>query len=117
METLRLIIERWGIDHARLVMSTLAETANNRICLDEVGFWMTSDMVRVGRRIIEERASDWLATWDAIPVGELQFITQDLRGFVKQRGALGGMVYERLYRRFGPFADQPDLLDDRRRMA
>lgn len=115
VETLRLIIERWGIDHARLVMSTLAETANNRICLDEVGFWMTSDMVRVGRNIIEERAGDWLATWDAIPVGELQFIAQDLRGFVKQRHALGGMVYERLYKRFGPNAGQLDLLDDRRR--
>ena len=66
-ETIRLILDRWGMDHARLVMNTLAETANNRACLNEVGFWMTSDMVRFGRRIIAERAGDWLETWDAIP--------------------------------------------------
>ena len=49
------------------------------------------------------------------PCGELQFIAQDLRGIVKQRHALGGMVYERIYKRFGPNSDQLDMLDDRRR--
>lgn len=114
VETLRLIIERWGMDHARMVMTTLAETSNNKACLDEVGFWMASDMVRACRRLVEERPSEWLETWDAIPVGELQFIAQELRGYVKQRHALGGMVFERIYKRFGPNAAQLDLLDDRR---
>ncbi|MFC5385173.1 hypothetical protein ACFPLB_04235 [Aquamicrobium segne] len=114
VETLRLIIHRFGMDHARMVMRTLAETSNNKACLDEVGFWMASDMVRACRQLIEQQPSEWLETWDAIPVGELQFITQELRGIVKQRHALGGMVFERIYKRFGPNAAQMDLLDDRR---
>jgi hypothetical protein len=114
-ETLARIMRRHGEAHLRLVLSTLRETANNAILLDEVGLWMASDMVRACQRILEQRAGDWLETWDAIPAGELQFICQDLTGVIPQRYALGGMIYERLYRRFGPNADQMDLLDDRRR--
>ena len=109
-ETLARIMRRHGEGHLRLVLSTLRETANNAILLDEVGLWAASDMIRACQRIVEDRAGDWLATWDAIPAGELQFICQDLAGVV-----LGGMIYERIYRRFGPNADQLDLLDDRRR--
>ncbi|HEU4986877.1 MAG TPA: hypothetical protein VFT89_07410 [Rhizobiaceae bacterium] len=113
-ETLRRILKRFGEGHLRLVLTTLRETSNNAILLDEVGLWMCSDMIRACRHIVEQRAGDWLATWDAIPAGELQYLCQDLRGIVPQRFALGGMIYERLYRRFGPNADQLDLLDDRR---
>lgn len=116
-ETLRRIINRHGMEHARLVLSTLAETSNNAVLLDEVALWMCSDMLRALPLVVEHQASDWLATWDAMPVGQLQFVTQDLSGIVPQRHALGGMVYERLYRRFGPNAEQLDLLDDRRRTA
>jgi hypothetical protein len=77
---------------------------------------MVSDMVRACQALIEREAGAWLETWDRIPAGELQFMCQDLRGLIPQRFALGGMVYERLYRRFGPNADQLDLLDDRRRI-
>lgn len=87
-----------------------------KLLLDELGLWMASDMIRACRNIVENRTGDWLETWDAMPVGELQFITHDLSGVVSQRHALGGMVYERLYRRFGPNSDQLDLLHDRRRM-
>ena len=59
-------------------------------------------MIRACAGIVEARAEDWLRAWDEMPVGELQFICQDLRGIVPQRNALGGMVFERLYRRFGP---------------
>ncbi|NTS31289.1 hypothetical protein HQ945_08475 [Phyllobacterium sp. BT25] len=116
MATLERIARRFGEGHLRLVLSTLAETANNKLLLDEVGLWMASDMIRACRSIVENRTGDWLETWDAMPVGELQFITHDLSGVVSQRHALGGMVYERLYRRFGPNSDQLDLLDDRRRI-
>lgn len=113
--TIDRIWRRFGEDHVRLVFTTLVETANNKILLDEVGLWMASDMVRKCQPIIENHASEWLELWDAIPAGELQFVCQDLRGVVSQRAALGGMIYERIYRRFGPFADQMELFDDRRR--
>lgn len=113
--TLDRIWRKHGEEHLRLVLTTLVETANNKILLDEVGLWMASDMVRKCRAIIDDRAGDWLDLWDAIPAGELQFVCQDLRGVVSQRAALGGMIYERIYRRFGPFADQMELFDDRRR--
>ena len=114
--TLVHIMRHYGEGHLRLVLTTLFETANNKALLDSVGLWMTSDLIRAYSNVVEHRADDWLQTWDAMPVGELQFICQELRGIVRQRHALGGMVHERLYRRFGPNADQPDLFDDRRMM-
>ena len=112
--TLDRIIARHGEDHARLVLSTLAETANNKACLDEVALWSVSDLIRASPEIVEARMSDWLDMFDAIPVGELQFICRDLVGITPQRHALSGMIYERVVRRFGPRHMQPDLFDDRR---
>ncbi|WP_246233270.1 hypothetical protein [Aurantimonas aggregata] len=97
-----------------MVLSTLAETANNGLCMDEVGFWAASDMIRACSSIIENDATAFLELFDATPVGELQLVTRDLSGIVHQRPALVGMLYERAYRRFGPNAGQLDLLDDRR---
>jgi len=116
VETLARIYRRHGEGHLRLVLSTLMEAGNHKLLLDEVGLWMVSDMVCACQALIEREAGAWLETWDHIPAGELQFMCQDLRGLIPQRFALGGMVYERLYRRFGPNADQLDLLDDRRRI-
>lgn len=112
--TIDRIWSRYWEGHIRLVLSTLVETANNKILLDEVGLWMASDMVRKCRPMIEQRAGDWLEVWDSIPGGELQFVCQDLSGVIPQRYALGGMIYERIYRRFGSGSDQLDILDDRR---
>ncbi|MEO3387338.1 hypothetical protein [Mesorhizobium sp. CAU 1741] len=111
-ETMARILRRHGEAHLRQVLTTLVETHNNKVLLDEVGLWMASDMVRV--RGADKIDSDWLDLWDRMPVGELQFIAQGLSGIISQRYALGGMVFERIYKRFGPDADQPDLLDDRR---
>lgn len=113
--TMDRIYRRFGEDHLRLVLLTLSETANNKALLDEVGLWMASDMIRANMAIVDLRADEWLQVWDRMPVGELQFVAQQLSGFVPQRHALGGMVYERLFRVFGPDAAQLDLLDDRRR--
>lgn len=112
--TIDRIWRRYGEEHVRIVLTTLFETANNKMLLDEFGLWMVSDMVRKCQAIIEDRTSDWLELWDILPAGELQYVCQDLRGIVPQRYALGGMIYERIYRRFGPYADQMDLFDDRR---
>lgn len=113
-ETMARIIRRYGEAHLRNVLITLAETANNKAMLDEVGLWMASDLVLArGAGSID---SAWLGLWDRIPVGELQFACQRLRGFVPQRFALAGMVYERIYEEFDrDNPDQLDLLGDRRR--
>lgn len=115
VETLARIMRRHGEGHLRLVLTTLAETENNKGLLDEVLLWATSDLVRACGNIVETRAGDWLTCWDAMPVGELQFVTQELSGTIPQRYALAGMLYERIIRVFGPGAAQPDLFDDRRR--
>lgn len=112
--TMDRILRNHGEGHFRLVMTTLAETANNKACLDEFGLWMASDMVIANRGLIERDTSAWLELWDAIPLGRLQFIANDLSGITPQRHAISGMVFERIYRRFGPNANQLDLLDDRR---
>lgn len=117
VETMARIMRRFGEGHLRLVLSTLAETANNRACLDEAGLWATSDMLRAWSDLVEKRMGDWLDAWDRMPVGELQFRNQRLSGIVSQRYALGGQLHERLYGMFGPDAAQLDLLDDRRRQV
>lgn len=111
--TLDRILRNHGEGHFRLVMTTLAETANNKALLTEVVLWAVSDLIRACSTIIETQTSDWLEFWDYCPVGQLQFWTQDLSGIVNQRHALAGMIYERIVRRFGPRYLQPDLLDDR----
>ena len=100
--TLGRIYRSYGPEHLRLVLATLTETGNNKICLDEFALRATSDLIRTYAGILEHDASAWLQAWDQIPVAELQFIAQDLRGFVPQRSALAGMIHERLHRRFGP---------------
>jgi hypothetical protein len=111
--TLEKIIRRHGMEHARLVMTTLAETENNKLALEAAALGAASDLIRARPEWVED-ASKWLAVWDRCPVGELQALTHDLRGFVSMRGALAGLIYERLWRAYGPRSIQPDLYDDRR---
>lgn len=107
------IINRHGTEHARLVMTTLAETENNKAALEASAFGAASDLIRARPEWIAD-ASKWLAVWDACPVGELQALAYELRGYVPMRGALAGLIYERLWRAFGPRSIQPDFYDDRR---
>jgi hypothetical protein len=115
-ETIARIIRKHGEGHARLVLSFLAETANNKALIDETGLWCMSDMVRASAPILRrpEGASELAETFDAMPLGPLQAMAQELSGRVPVRYALDGMVWERIVRRFGKDADQLDLLDDRR---
>lgn len=114
IETLARIYRRHGEAHLRLVLTTLAETANNQALLDEVSLWAASDLIRAYSDVIDKDMSAFLEVWDKAPVGELQFSLHRLRGFVPQRAALAGLVHERLYRRFEVDQSQPDLLDERR---
>lgn len=111
---LQKIITRHGMGHARLVMTTLAETENNKVALEASAFGAASDLIRAKPEWVND-TSKWLAVFDATPVGELQALTHEIRGHVSMRGALGGMLYERLWRAFGPRSVQPDLYDERRR--
>lgn len=116
-ETMARIIRRHGEGHMRLVLTTLRETANNHVLLDETGMWAASDMIRAWPSVVETKAGEWLQLWDSMPVGPLQHTAQQLAGVVPVRYALGGMLHERINRRFGADRDQTDLFDDRRRPA
>jgi len=110
------ILNAYGEGHLRMVLSTLAETENNRASLDAVSLWCVSDLIRAFPYLVENDTSEWLSCFDKMPVGELQFVNNEcLRGVVKLRHSLAGMLTERIYRRFGPRAKQPDLFDERRR--
>src|SRR5690348_14542573 len=102
------------MEHARLVMTTLTETENNKVALEAAAFGAASDLIRACPKWLED-TERWYMAWDRSPVGELQALTHDLRGFVSMRGALAGLIYERLWRVFGPRSIQPDFFDERRR--
>jgi len=108
--TMERILRSRGEAHFRMVMSTVAETENNQGMIDQFLLWSVSDLIEACAKIVENQPSDWLEMFDAIPVGELQYIARNLK---RQRSALVGMLFERVVRRFGPKAIQPDLFDDR----
>lgn len=96
--TLERILSNHGEDHLRMVLSTLAETGNNRAAITETTLWAVSDLVRACQPLIEEQAGDWLAAFDTIPVGQLELMARELR---YGRAVLAAMIYERLVRIFG----------------
>lgn len=116
--TLERIINRHGDDHARFVVMTLAETANNKGFIDETSLWVVSDMIRAAEKnfpeLVTTNVTAWFSFFDTLPLGWLQYWALDLDGVVSKRHALVGMLYERMKRTFGAMAKQPDLLDDRR---
>lgn len=119
--TLDRIRNRHGDAHARFVVLTLSETANNKAMIDETTLWTVSDVARAAskhyRMIIENDVEQWFQFWDGIPVGWLQLWCMDLGGIVSKRQALAGMIWERFRRRFGQLHMQPDLFDDRNQQS
>lgn len=105
--TIRNMIDTLGMDHTRMVIMTLAETRNNLCMLDEVGIWAASDLVKRFRVEIEKDPSQWLDLWDRLPIGFLQSRAHELRGFVKPRNALFGMIYMMVRQVYG----QPELVE------
>lgn len=91
--TIRRIIDRQGEAHARLVLCTLAETKGSQGIIDEVSLWAVSDLVRACPEWVEDRASDWLAAWDRLPMGQYMATLLALRGLVPQRPALVGLCF------------------------
>lgn len=114
LSTIRKMIDRHGIDVARIVFQTLTETANNKKSLEAETIGATLDLLVACRRHYEEDPEKWFRVWDACPVSGLQAVAHDLRGSVPLRHALAGLIYERIWRAYGPLSTQPDLLDDRR---
>lgn len=119
--TLERIKNRHGEAHARFVVMTLSDTANSKGAIDEVTLWAVSDLIRAAQKnypaLMENNVEAWFAFFDAIPLGQLEYWTLGLDGVVSKRHALVGMIFERMRRRFGDLAVQPDLLDDRRKIA
>ena len=105
--TMTRIYEKYGEAHFRLVMSTVAETANNLNCLEAAFFWAVSDLVLDCGAMIERDASRWLSVFDNAPVDQMLWI---LRGKKEQRHMLRGMLFERIR---AAFEDQRDLFKER----
>lgn len=108
VKTIQRIMRRFGEEHARWVIRTLSETANNKACLDEAALWTASDLVRAYWTDILADPETWFQVWDIVPIGRRQWeIQQRLSGFVNQRAALAGVINQHLYERFD--APQPEL--------
>lgn len=114
-KTLERIIRRHGEAHARLMLSMIAETANNAPLLDEVGMWTMSDVIRACPGIVEHRAGELQEFFDALPLTDLHYAARRAYGIVSCRAALFGMIFERILIRFG--TGQIEMFDDRRGAA
>ena len=112
--TLNRIYATRGADNFRWTLITIGETENNQGMIDEFLLWAVSDLVKDHMPLIEADTSKWLSTFDAAPIGEMQFI---LRGKKRQRDKLYGMIFERIVRAFGPRSIQPDLFEEKRGAA
>lgn len=113
--SLHRIRRRYGADHARFVVMTLADAANNKAALDETGLWATSDIILAFKRnypsIMENNVSLFLSFFDGVPVGMLQYWCLGLDGITNKRAALVGLIWERACRVFGE--PQGELFDGR----
>jgi hypothetical protein len=117
VNTIRKMIESHGEDDGRIVFRTLTETENNKNSLESETIGATLDLLIACRRHYEADPERWFKVWDACPVPGLQAVAHDLRGVVPVRHALAGLVYERIWRAYGPLSVEPDLFDERRRRA
>ncbi|MCE6073658.1 hypothetical protein GOZ89_09650 [Agrobacterium vitis] len=110
------IRRRHGEAHARFVIMTLVETADNRAALDETALWATSDIILAFKKnhpaLMENDLDRFFSFFDQVPVGRLQLWCFGLDGITSKRAALVGLIWERACRLFGN--SQPDLQDDRR---
>lgn len=113
--TIRKMIERHGMETARIVFRTLLETENNKKSLEAETIGATLDLLLACRQHYEDDPEKWFRVFDACPVAGLQGIAHDLRGRVPLRAALAGLIYERIWRAYGPLSVQPDFFDERRR--
>ncbi|WP_311272119.1 MULTISPECIES: hypothetical protein [unclassified Rhizobium] len=91
--TICRIMAKHGEPHARLVLSTLAETKNNQGLITETSLWAASDLVQSCSDWIDKDLSSWYAAWDAIPLGYVLWHVQELSGKSHMRHALAGAVY------------------------
>lgn len=107
-KTILKIIRKHGMDHARWVIRTVMETANNKTLADETALWAISDLVVAYWEDMQGDPEAWFEVWDSVPVGRRQWeIQQRLSGVVNQRAALAGVVNRHLYERFD--TSQPEL--------
>lgn len=113
------IRRRHGAAHARFVILTLVETANNNTALDETGLWATSDIILAFKKnypdLMEHDLDRFLSFFDRVPVGRLQMWCYGLDGITNKRAALVGLIWERACRVFRK--GQMELLDDRKMTA
>ena len=93
LATICRIMAKHGEPHARLVLSTLAETKNNQGLITETSLWAASDLVQSCSDWIDRDLSSWYAAWDAIPLGYVLWHVQELSGKSHMRHALAGAVY------------------------
>jgi hypothetical protein len=113
--TLHRILKRHGEPHARFVVMSLADAANNKAALDETGLWACSDIILAFRKnypdLMENDVERFLRFLDSVPVGVLQYWCFGLDGVTNKRSALVGQIWERAVRTFGQ--PQGELFDGR----
>ncbi|WEX88006.1 hypothetical protein PZN02_000452 [Sinorhizobium garamanticum] len=95
--TMARIIAKHGEGHFRMVMTELAETKGKEGLIDVFTLWAFSDLIRACPEWVEEHTSQFLDWLDELPMGWICYITSQLRGVVRQRYALAGVIHYQLW--------------------
>ncbi|MDE2329459.1 MAG: hypothetical protein KGK16_01535 [Bradyrhizobium sp.] len=85
------MLRRYGYAHTKLVLLSIAETKNNARELVAPTIWAVSDLVAAHPQWAE-RASDWLAAFDKVDLGQLCAFAKRNKA-VKQRAGLCSLLF------------------------
>jgi hypothetical protein len=92
VETMESILSQYGYAHLKMVLMSIAETANNKRELVAPTIWAVSDLVRAHPHWTQ-RASDWFKAFDKVDLGKLLAFAKRNRDAVKPRAALATLLF------------------------
>ena len=95
VESMERILAQHGYAHLKLVLMSIAETANNKRALVAPVIWAISDLARA-HPSWSERAMDWFAAFDQVNLGGLSAMAKINKRSIPQRAAIATLLFVHL---------------------
>jgi len=92
VNSMERILRQYGYAHLKMVLMSIAETANNKRELVAPTIWAVSDLVRAHPHWTQ-RATDWFRAFDKVDLGQLRAFAKRNQGAVRVRAALATLLF------------------------